>query len=183
MTEHDDYPLPEGSNFPLITRLDDPDILFLPATNDKGKDCSIAVCSQFGIMARLKRIDDENYYGLRIRVKDMDKQPRDMDVNRSDLVNGGGREVKARLMDLGLRVFNGDEKQVIDALKAAHPDTEILVVSRRGWHWLSDTFFVCPDVRNPEQGGHRFRSIAGSHSDLSRAAIPADRGQLEKGCD
>jgi hypothetical protein len=145
MAKPDDYPLPEGMYFPLITRIDEPDMLFRVITTDNDQELMLPVCSRFGIIARLKRIDDENYYGLRIRIQDMNKQPRDADFNRSDLVDGGGRLVKSRLMDMGLRVFNGEEKQVIDALKAANPAKEILVVSRRGWHWLSDTFFVCPN--------------------------------------
>ena len=66
------------------------------------------------------------------------------DIIRRDL-GSYGQAVKSRLLDLGMRFYNGGEKHVIAYLKAVNPEQEIVVVSRRGWHWKPDPIFVAPN--------------------------------------
>ena len=43
-----------------------------------------------------------------------------------------------------MRTFYDGEKEIISFLKAADPELEIVMVSKRGWHMLPGPVFVAP---------------------------------------
>jgi hypothetical protein len=104
----------------------------------------IPVSSPFGVPALLRRADADDAYGLRVSVQDMSGQPRAVDFDRSELARLGASEIRARLLEAGLRVEADGEAVVVQVLKAAKPSDCIIVVSRPGWHRLPETVFVTP---------------------------------------
>lgn len=117
----------------------------------------VPVTTPFGIMARLRHVDQASAYGLRCRVQDMNGQPRDLDLDRATLAKQSATEVRAALFEAGLRTEDDGEIIAVRALKAADPASEILIVSRPGWHELgagAAPVFVCPGgkvIASPQQ--------------------------------
>jgi uncharacterized protein DUF927 len=74
----------------------------------------------------------------------MSGQPRTVDFDRAELARLGASEIRARLLEAGLRVEGDGESIVTRLLKAAKPSDCITVVSRPGWHRLPDPVFVTP---------------------------------------
>jgi hypothetical protein len=102
----------------------------------------------FGIPARLRHVDQQDAYGLRCVVQDMNGQPRAVDFDRAELAKLNGSEIRAKLFAAGLRTEAEGEKVVLETLKAADPDREIIVMRRPGWHQipgLRDPVFICPN--------------------------------------
>jgi hypothetical protein len=79
--------------------------------------------------------------GLRSR---HERQPRTVDFNRAELARLGASEIRARLLEAGLRVEGDGESIVTRVLKAAKPSDCIIVVSRPRWRRLPDPVFVTP---------------------------------------
>jgi hypothetical protein len=102
------------------------------------------VSSPFGVPALLRMADADDAYGLRVSIQDMSGQPRAVDFDRADLARLGASEIRARLLEAGLRVEADGESIVLQALKAAKPSDTIIVVSRPGWHRLPEPIFVTP---------------------------------------
>jgi hypothetical protein len=73
-----------------------------------------------------------------------ERQPRTVDFNRAELARRGASEIRARLLEAGLRVDGDGESIVTRVLKAAKPSDCITVVSRPRWHRLLDPVFVTP---------------------------------------
>ena len=94
------------------------------------------VASPFSIPARLRYLDLENTYGLRVLVRDMQGEPRAADLARASLARQGAQDLRATLLGAGLRTYGDGDQIMIAVLKAANPRDEILVVSRPGWHRL-----------------------------------------------
>jgi len=114
----------------------------------KGKVHLVPVATPFGVLARLRFVDQADGFGLRILVQDMGGQTREIDVDRAAFGTTGASAVKALLFNAGLRTEKGGEHTVVHGLKAADPDTEIRIVKKPGWHQiegLDDPVFVCPD--------------------------------------
>src|SRR5712671_646376 len=74
----------------------------------------------------------------------MSGQPRAVDFDRAELARLGASEIRARLLEAGLRVEADGESVVVQVLKAAKPSDCIIVVSRPGWHRLPEPVFVTP---------------------------------------
>jgi hypothetical protein len=102
------------------------------------------VSSPFGVPALLRVADADDAYGLRVSVQDMSGQPRAVDLDRGELARLGASEIRARLLEAGLRVEGDGESVVLQALKAAKPSDLIFVVSRPGWHRWPEPIFVTP---------------------------------------
>ena len=143
MTDKCRYPLPPDDICHLVYRPERGLILRLQLDRHY-REIEIAISTPFGIVARLRRADDDDFYGLRIRVRGMNDEDREVDIPRRNLVSHGAVSVMGRLFDLGLQTFGGGETDILSALKSANPDEEIISVSRRGWHWLPDPVFVAP---------------------------------------
>jgi hypothetical protein len=108
----------------------------------------IPFATPFSLTARLRYADQDDAYGLRCVVQDMSGKPRDLDFDRDQFAKMSAADIRAALFRAGLRTeFNG-EHIVVDILKAAAPDDEIIVVSRPGWHHVPghrDPIFVIPE--------------------------------------
>lgn len=106
------------------------------------------IATPFGVVARLRFVDQADAYGLRIVVEDMNGQPRALDVDRAGFSRQGAADARALLFAAGLRVQDDGESIVIQCLKAADPKREILIFAQPGWHRIGDSdaaVFVCPD--------------------------------------
>ena len=119
------------------------------AGKDKeGEDVWLPVASPFGVPARVRHADQANAYGLRMTVQDMDGRPRAVEFDRASLPRMAAAEIRAQLFAVGLRTETDGEMVAVQALKAANPSREIILVSRPGWHCipeLSDPVFVTPE--------------------------------------
>ena len=105
------------------------------------------IATPFGVPARLRHADQQGAYGLRATIQGMDGQPRPVEFDRAGLARMGAAEIRAHLFATGLRVEQDGEVIAVQALKAADPPTEIVVVSRPGWHRLpelADRVFITP---------------------------------------
>jgi hypothetical protein len=118
------------------------------AGKDKeGEDVWLPVATPFGVPARVRHADQADAYGLRMTVQDMNGRPRAVEFDRAALPRMGAAEIRAQLFAAGLRTEADGEAVAVQALKAANPSREIILVSRPGWHWipeLSDPVFVTP---------------------------------------
>lgn len=106
------------------------------------------VATPFGVSARLRYADHQDAYGLRCVVQDMNGQCRAVDFDRAELAKLNGSEIRSRLFAAGLRTEGEGEKIALEALKAADPDREIIIVRRPGWQdvlGLPDPIFICPN--------------------------------------
>ena len=107
-----------------------------------------ALASPFGVPARLRYVDQGDAYGLRAVVQDMNGNRRTIDIDRAMLAKWRAPEVLSSLYAAGLRTEADGEAVVLQCLKAAAPDQEIIVLHRPGWHELpgyADPVFVSPD--------------------------------------
>ncbi|GJE00572.1 bifunctional DNA primase/polymerase [Methylobacterium isbiliense] len=145
------YPLPRLASPPLFYERHRGRVMVhkeVPAKRREAPAVVVPVATPFGMTARIRYLDREDAYGLRIAVEDMNGRPRHIDIERGDLARQGGGEIRALLFAAGLRTEDDGEHIAVRALKAADPKAEILVVSQPGWHELPgvpDPFFVCPD--------------------------------------
>ena len=95
----------------------------------------------------LRYANQADAYGLRVVVRDMGGQRRDLDFERAALPRTAASEIRAQLFDDGLRTEGDGEAIAVQVLKAADPTAEITVVSRPGWHQLAELehpVFVAP---------------------------------------
>ena len=118
------------------------------AGKDKeGEDVWLPVATPFGVPARVRHADQADAYGLRVAVQDMNGRPRALEFDRAALPRMGATEIRAQLFAAGLRTEAEGEAIAVQALKAANPSREIILVSRPGWHCkpdLNDPVFVTP---------------------------------------
>jgi hypothetical protein len=126
------------------------------------------VSSPFGVRALLRMAEEDDAYGLRVYVQDMAGRPRAVDFDRAELARLGASEIRARLLEAGLRVEGDGEYIVIKASKAANPSDCITVVSRPGWHRLPDPVFVTP-------AGETIGAPEGIRIELAASVKIADR--------
>lgn len=131
------YPLPRLENLLLDYRQasDGSVRLYKHAGKDKrGQDRWEAVASPFGPIARLRYVDHDEAFGLRVHVEAMDARVRAVDFDRASLARVGASEIKGALFAAGLRTESDGDALAVQILKAADPTEEIVVVSRPGWH-------------------------------------------------
>lgn len=132
------YPLPEldlltlryghtGTGRLRVFRID---------TNDKGDITALPIASPFGVVARLRQLDKEETYGLRVVVQGMNGAPVTLDVGRDTVFSNAVNDLRGQLGAAGLRTEGEGGGAVISALRGAEPETEISVVSRPGWHHI-----------------------------------------------
>jgi hypothetical protein len=119
------------------------------AGKDKeGEEVWLPVATPFGVPARVRHADQANAYGLRMTVQDMNGGPRAIEFDRATLPRMAATEIRAQLFAVGLRTEADGEMVAVQALKAANPSREIILVSRPGWHRIpefSDPVFVTPE--------------------------------------
>jgi putative DNA primase/helicase len=105
------------------------------------------IATPFGVSARLRYADQQDAYGLRCVVQDMDGRSRAVDFDRAEFAKLNSSEIKAKLFAVGLRIQSDGEKIALDVLKAADPQREIIVVPRPGWQEIAGhphPVFICP---------------------------------------
>jgi len=131
------YPLPRLENLLLEYRnaSDGSVRVYKNAGKDRrGQDRWEAVATPFGPVARLRYMDHEEAFGLRVHVEAMDDRVRAVDFDRASLARVGASEIKGALFAAGLRTESDGDNLAVQILKAADPADEIVVVSRPGWH-------------------------------------------------
>ncbi|MGJ5029090.1 DUF927 domain-containing protein [Bradyrhizobium sp. HKCCYLS2038] len=144
------YPLPRLENLLVDYRhaSDGSVRVYKNAGKDRrGQDRWEAVATPFGPVARLRYLDQEEAFGLRVHVEAMDDRIRAVDFDRASLARVGASEIKAALFAAGLRTEGDGDSLAAQILKAADPDDEIVVVSRPGWHrvdGMDHPMFVTP---------------------------------------
>jgi hypothetical protein len=144
------YPLPEmeTSRLSYLAARSGRILVHIYAGKDgEGNDSWIPIATPFGVPARLRHADQADAYGLRVTVKGMDGRSRSIEFDRATLPRMGASDIRAQLFAAGLRIEGDGEATVVQALKAADPPNEIIIVSRPGWHWLpelSAPVFVSP---------------------------------------
>ena len=172
------YPIPALDSMRMELRHDRHDQVKLfrsVRVDDEGQDNWVPIASPIGVAARMRHVDEADTYGLRVVVQGMDDRPRHVDVRRGLIAKSAASELKEVLFNAGLRVENSGEKAVIDLLKAANPEHEIVVVSRPGWHSLGDEPIYVPP------GGDAIGAPDGLTVELSvnvRPQRPAQAGSL-----
>ena len=168
------YPLPRLENLSLeYRRASEGSVrLYKHAGKDKrGQDRWEMVATPFGPVARLRYMDHDEAFGLRVHVEAMDARVRAVDFDRASLARVGASEIKGALFAAGLRTESDGDSLAVQILKAADPDDEILVVSRPGWHRIEGKdypLFVTPggasisedDARLELATAARFGSVA-----------------------
>lgn len=147
------YPLPavEGIELRYFRTRKGDVLVHRNAGRDKnGHTVWRAVASPFGVPARLRYLDHDGAYGLRMLVRDMEGEPRAVDFPRAGLARQGAQDIRSALFAAGLLTYGDGDQVALAVLKAADPREEILVVSRPGWHRLDDCdrpVFVTPAGR------------------------------------
>lgn len=129
------------------------------------------VATPFGVTARLRHADQQDAYGLRCIVKDMNGRPREVDFDRAELAKTNASDIRSKLLAAGLLIEADGEEIAVRCLKAANPMREIVVYERRGWHEIAagaDPVFICP-------GGEILGALEGFELELtSSARMPTD---------
>ncbi|HZA66862.1 MAG TPA: toprim domain-containing protein [Geminicoccaceae bacterium] len=144
------YPLPAMESLSLAyqhTRTGKIMVHKYAGKDEEKNDIWLPIATPLGVPARLRAVDQQGAYGLRVTVRGMDGQPRVVEFDRAGLARMGASEIRAHLFAAGLRVEHDGEVVAVQALKAADPSVEIVVVSRPGWHRLpelTDPVFITP---------------------------------------
>ena len=148
-----DYPLPHMDSVRLLYAYttDGRVRVHQVVKSDKGAGADqtgpllVPIASPFGVQARLRHADQADAFGLRCVVQDMNGKPRCVDFERGALAKLAAADIRRLLFDAGLRVEGDGETIVVQCLKAADPEREIVVVGRPGWH----EFAGQPDLDPP----------------------------------
>lgn len=144
-----DYPLPRMDTFDLTYQRTKSGKIRVHKWVKVGEDLEPQpIASPFGVLARLRYVDQADAYGMRLVVQDMGGKRREIDVDRAGFAKQAAAETRAMLFGAGLRAEDDGEHVAVKALKAADPETEIAVVRRPGWHEIEgmvDRFFACPN--------------------------------------
>lgn len=144
------YPLPAMETMRLEYRRTDSGKVMVHkyvGKDDDGADLWIPIATPVGVPARLRYVDQQGTYGLRVVVQGMNGDPTPIDFDRATLARMGASEIRALLFGAGLRVESEGEAVAVQVLKAADPTAEVRIVSRPGWHRVSglvDPIFVTP---------------------------------------
>jgi Domain of unknown function (DUF927)/Toprim domain len=144
------YPLPAMESLSLAYRHTQAAKVMIhryAGKDEEKNDIWLPIATPLGVPARLRAVDQQGAYGLRVTVRGMDGQPRAVEFDRAGLARMGASEIRAHLFAAGLRVEHDGEVVAVQALKAADPSVEIVVVSRPGWHRLpelADPVFITP---------------------------------------
>lgn len=134
------YPLPQLNSLQLAYGHTPSGHVFIHKIVQEKKSeppVAIPVASPFGVVARLRKVNDADAYGLRVTVKDLTGDCRQIDFPRGDLAKQGAAEVRSALFTAGLRTEADGDGIVLQCLKAAHPSREIAIVAQPSWHTAS----------------------------------------------
>ncbi|CAA7618261.1 DUF927 domain-containing protein [Magnetospirillum sp. SS-4] len=187
------YPLPRTEGVDLrLCRASRSGEIMVHRNMGSGKDGRTVwqpVASPFGIPSRLRYLDQDDAYGLRMVIRDMHGTSRVVDFPRSAIAQQGAQEIRSALYAAGLRTCADGDQVAVMLLKAVNPQAETLVVSRPGWHRLEGhdhPVFVTPagkaigDASALELAANaRTESVRGS-LDGWKAAVAA--AALVQGC-
>jgi hypothetical protein len=174
------YPLPQLDTLKLIYG-------FTPAGKVKAhkvtkrkvgseyEEIVMPVATPFGVVARLRYLDQADAYGLRAVVQDMSGKPRLIDFDRGALARTGGADIRSLFFQVGLRTEADGEHIAVQAIKAADPEQEILVVRKGGWHELAGVrgTGVCVPERRDHRGLLRATLLNFPSQRGSRPRFPA----------
>ena len=134
------YPLPRAEGVDLrLCRSSRSGEIMVHRNMGSGKDGRTVwqpVASPFGIPFRLRYLDQDDAYGLRMVIRDMHGNPRVVDFPRSAIAQQGAQEIRSALYAAGLRTCADGDQVAVMLLKAVNPHAETLLVSRPGWHRL-----------------------------------------------
>lgn len=147
------YPLPQvdGIDLRLLRSQSGEILVHRNMGRDKdGRTTWQAIASPFGVPGRLRYLDLDDAYGLRVVICDMHGAPRRVDFPRASIAQQGAQEIRSALFAAGLRTFADGDQVVMALLKAVNPQEDTMVVSRPGWHRLQGhdhPVFVTPAGR------------------------------------
>jgi hypothetical protein len=124
------YPLPNGLTARLEYRARESGEIwihkFIKAEEDEEtgerNETWLPICSPMSPTLRLHMLDDDDLYGLRVHLADMENHPRAVDFHRGELGRLAASEIRSRLLGAGLRVANGGEITIVEILKEARPE-------------------------------------------------------------
>jgi hypothetical protein len=103
----------------------------------------LPICSPISPIARLRLLDEDDAYGMRVAIADMEGAARPIDFHRGELARLAASEIRARLMNGGLRVANGGEVTILELLKEAKPALYLDTAAATGWP--DETRFISLD--------------------------------------
>jgi hypothetical protein len=152
------YPLPNGLTARLEYRARESGEIwihkFIKAEEDEEtgerNETWLPVCSPMSPTLRLHMLDDDDLYGLRVHLADMENHPRAVDFHRGELGRLAASEIRSRLLGAGLRVANGGEITIVEILKEARPEGYLDMASATGW---KHDQFVSPGGDHVGTGG------------------------------
>jgi hypothetical protein len=106
---------------------------------DTGEEIEIwlPICSPISPAARLRLLDEDAVYGLRVQLADLDGAVRLVDFHRAELARLAASEIRSLLMAAGLRVANRGELTIVEILKEARPAISRDTTSATGWQQQS----------------------------------------------
>ena len=96
-------------------------------------DLMAPVASPFSVTSRLLLAGQNDAFGLRLSIFDMNGSVRMVDIQRGALAKSSATDVLRLLFDAGLRVQNDGEKLIVNILKSANPNQQTIIVDRPGW--------------------------------------------------
>ena len=88
MKKTDRYPLP-GSRYVRLSMNQNDNVICATRTIGQDEEIILPICTPFGVLARLRRADEDDASGLRIRVQAMNGEDREADIARRELTNNG----------------------------------------------------------------------------------------------
>ena len=121
--------------------------VFRVDTDDKGVVTTLPIASPFGVVARLRQLDKDESYGLRLVVQGMNGSPVLIDTGRDAVMSKAADDLRGQLAAAGLRTEGDGHLTVMSVLRGAEPQHEISVVSRPGWHHIDG--FPAPMFMTP----------------------------------
>jgi hypothetical protein len=152
------YPLPKGLTARLEYRARVSGEIwihkFIKGEEDKEtgerNETWLPVCSPMSPALRIHMLDDDDLYGLRVHLADMENHRRAVDFHRGELARLAASEIRSRLLGSGLRVANGGEITIVEILKEARPEEYLDMASATGW---KHDQFVSPGGDHVGTGG------------------------------
>jgi hypothetical protein len=152
------YPLPKGLTARLEYRARESGEIWIhkfikaeqSEENGERNETWLPVCSPMSPALRLHMLDDDDLYGLRVHLADMENHLRAVDFHRGELARLAASEIRSCLLGAGLRVANGGEITIVEILKEARPEEYRDMASATGW---KHDQFVSPGGDHVGTGG------------------------------
>lgn len=146
-----EYPIPPEFSEILSYQDDIQGGIFLYVKSFKGeeeqqRETLTKASSPIGVYAKIRKIDQQDSYALRIVLMDLNGKKRTKDINRAELL--GSTVLSRLLLSEGVRLFRREGRDaIVDMLSTCNPEKEIILVSRTGWNDLSskEKLYACPN--------------------------------------